>query len=87
MVYRMMTPEELAERDRCLIEMDVAGARKQLGSDAVHFTEMGMRVGMHKARINLDHLPLHLRQESLQFLRDGGYSNLNGGPLPERIEK
>lgn len=82
-----MVPEaERAERNRILIELDVAGARRLIGPDVAALSDEGILWGMHKTRLHVKEVPLALRQQSLELLRAQGFSDLHGQPLPDRIE-
>lgn len=80
----VFTREELIERNRVLIEMDVAGARKMMPPDSM-ISDMGLIVGMHKTRVHVASLPRAIRQESLDWLRANGFNDLHGAPLPKEL--
>lgn len=71
------------ERNRILVEWDIDAAVALMGPTA---SRLGVIVWMHKARINLPHLPEDLRQESLDWLRANGFKDYGGSPLPARLE-
>lgn len=81
------TVARIAERTRILIDLDVPAARKWMDDDVNHLSDEGILWGMHKVRIHATAVPLHLREESLRLLRDAGFSDVHGGPLPDRIEQ
>jgi hypothetical protein len=72
-----------AERDRILLDLDIKAARRFM---PVNMSDEGILVGMHKSRINLPKLPRDKRQESLDWLRQHGFKNYGGGPLPDQLE-
>jgi hypothetical protein len=80
----VFTREELIERNRVLIELDVEGARKMMPPD-VPMSDMGLIVGMHKTRLHVTSLPRAIRQESLDWLRINGFKDLHGAPLPKEL--
>lgn len=76
-----------AARNKVLIDLDVAAARKLLGDDASHLSNEGILAGMHKARIHVVALDIELRRASLRWLKLHGYLDITGGPLPTDIEE
>lgn len=76
------TPEQLEERNRILIEMDVEAANKMMPA---WLSEAGIIAGMHKARLHIPAIDDKLRAESLQWLRDNGFKDYKGAPLPDHL--
>jgi hypothetical protein len=74
----------ILERNRILIELDIPAARKMIG-DSGHLSDESVLYGMHKCRIEIPAIPLHLRQESLALLKSAGYKDMFNNPLPESI--
>ena len=78
------------DRVRVLITLDLAEARRLMttqGQDISHLSDQGIILGMHKARLHVPAVPLHLRQESLALLKSLEFRDIYGDPLPERIEE
>lgn len=80
----VFTREELIERNRVLIELDVAGARKMMPPN-MPISDMGLLVGIHKTRVHVVTLPIALRQQSLDWLRANGFNDRHGAPLPKEL--
>ena len=76
------SPEQLAERDRILRELDIEGAKRMMPA---WLSEAGILAGMHKARVHLPHLGDDLRKESLDWLRERGFKDYGGAPLPDHL--
>ena len=76
------TSEQLAERNRILVEWDVKAARAMM---PVWISEEGVIAGMHKARLHIPAIDDKLRAESLQWLRDNGFKDYKGAPLPDHL--
>ena len=66
----------LKERDRCVIELDVKGARKVIikynPSAYVPAPEVVL-VSLHKCRIAITSIDEELKNESRAWLKDNGY--------------
>lgn len=69
--------EELAERTRALIALDMDYVRKMLPLISEH----GRLIGMHKARYEATDIPAELRHASGLWLRERNYSRMGGLPL------
>ena len=79
-----MTQEEyLAERRRALITLDLEWIRKQVG--APNDNEI-LLVTLHKTRMHTKDIPVKLRLASVEWLREHGYSDMHGLPLPPKGE-
>lgn len=76
------TAEQLAERDRILIEFDIEAATKMMPA---WLSREGIIAGMHKARLHVVAIDAKLRQESLDWLRENGFRDYKGGPLPDHL--
>lgn len=76
------TSEQLAERNRILIEFDVEAAKKMMPA---WLSEAGVIAGMHKARLHIPEIDDKLRAESLKWLRDRGFKDYGGAPLPDHL--
>ena len=80
-------PEEQAERNRILIELDIPAARRLIGGNSIGLSDEGILWGLHKTRLHVPTVPRQLRQQSLDLLRANGFSDLHGQPLPDRIDE
>lgn len=65
-------------RNKALAELDLSFAKQEHpeGSDEV------LLVALHKARVDCTDLPDQLRLESVEWLRERGFSRIDGMPLP-----
>ena len=68
----------LARRNKALAELDLSFAKQEYpeGSDEV------LLVALHKARVDCTDLPDPLRLDSVEWLRERGFSRVSGLPLP-----
>ncbi len=76
------TEAELAERNRILTEFDVEAAMRQMPR---WMSREGCIAGMHKARLHIPAIDDTLRKESLDWLRENGFKDYMGGPLPDHL--
>jgi hypothetical protein len=67
------------EMTKVLIDLDLVAARKFLTRD---LTDELILVALHRARVHATSVEKHLRLESLEWLREHGFSDLYGMPLP-----
>lgn len=68
----------LEERNTALVNLDFSFVRKYLPG----INEAAIPVTLHKVRMHVATMPVQLRLESIEWLRQHGYSDMHGLPLP-----
>lgn len=79
-----MSSDRRQERIAALVNLDIEAARR-IDPAIAHLSDEGILVGMHKARLHLGVIPMELRQQSLDFLRAGGWKDMFNAPLPNEV--